>query len=117
MRSANVRPATRRTGPNTSGPDQAPPYGAHWRLRADYPLESLPNDGARVVARALQRYGMALADGGNIALTARSDRSTTAQWDGLLAPRDLDAIQPNDFEVVDTGEPIELTFDCVRTPY
>jgi hypothetical protein len=111
-----VRPATHAGGPSADDPN-APVYGTRWRLRADYPLESLPNDGARVVARALQRYGMALADGGNIALTARSDRSTTAQWDGLLAPRDLDAIQPNDFEVVDTGEPIELTFDCVRTPY
>jgi hypothetical protein len=111
-----VRPATHAGGPSADDAE-APVYGTRWRLRGDYPLESLPNDGARTVARALQQYGMALADGGNIALTARSDRSTTAQWDGLLEPRDLEDIQPNDFEVVDTGEPIELTFDCVRTTY
>jgi len=91
--------------------------GSRWRLRADYPLETLPNEGARVVARALQRYGMALADGGNVALTARSDRFTAASWAGLLEPRDLEDLQPTDFEVIDTGPPIELTYDCVRTPY
>ena len=111
-----VRPATHAGGPSADDAN-APVYGTRWRLRADYDLASLPSDGARVVARALQRYGMALADGGNIALTARSDRSTAAQWEGLLGPRDLAAIQPNDFEVVDTGAPIELTYDCVRTTY
>lgn len=111
-----VHPATHAGGPSADAAE-APVYGTRWRLRSDYPLDSLPNDGARVVARALQQYGMALADGGNIALTARSDRSTTAQWDGLLGPRDLAAIQPNDFEVVDTGAPIELTYDCARSAY
>ena len=52
------------------------------------PVASLPA-GAQVVARALQRYGMLLADGGNIALTAQSDRFTTAKWAGLLETRDL----------------------------
>jgi serine/threonine-protein kinase len=111
-----VRPATHAGGPSAADAD-APTYGTRWRLRADFPLDSLPNEGARRVARGLQRYGMALADGGNIALTARSDRFTTAKWDGLLGPRDLDTIEPTDFEVIDTGPPIELTYDCVRTPY
>ncbi len=53
-------------------------------------------------------------DGGNIALTARSDRSTTASWNGLLEPRDLHALAVEDFEVIDHGPPIELTYDCVR---
>ncbi|MBI4821089.1 MAG: hypothetical protein HY791_32820 [Deltaproteobacteria bacterium] len=110
-----VRPASHAGGP--SGPGQAPVYGTRWRLRADYPLETLPNDAARVVARALQQYGMALADGGNVALTAQSDRFTTHSWAEVgLEPRDLAAIQPTDFEVIDTGAPIELTFDCMRTP-
>jgi hypothetical protein len=30
---------------------------------------------------------------------------------------DLSDLQPTDFEVIDTGAPIDLTFDCVRTPY
>ena len=106
-----LHPATHGTRA-TSGPGDAPPYGARLRLRGDYPLERLPNEGARVVARAMQRYGI----GGNIALTARSDRFTTAKWNGLLGPRDLDAIRPGDFQMVDGGERIPLTLDCVRNP-
>ncbi len=110
-----VRPATH--GTRTSGDDDAPPYGVHFRLRADYPLEDLPNDAARVVARALQRYGMYHADGGNIALTAQSDRFTQAKWSQVgLGPRDLAALKVEDFEVIDHGSPIPVTFDCVRTP-
>lgn len=106
-------PANHAGGP--SGPVDAPIYGSRWRLRADYDIASLPTEGARVVARALQRYGMALADGGNIALTAQSDRFTSEKWQGLLGPRDLAALQPSDFEIVQTGEPIALTFACERT--
>jgi serine/threonine-protein kinase len=107
-----VPPATHAT--NTGGGASAPYYGVHLRLRADYPLASLPNEGARVVARALQRYGMFHADGGNITLTAQSDRHTTARWNGLLGPRDLAALTVEDFDVIDHGPPVPLTFDCVR---
>ncbi len=110
-----VHPATHSTSA-TTGPASAPPYGARLRLRADYPLASLPNEGARAVARGLQRYGMLLADGGNVALTARSDRSTRARWDGLLGPRDLAAIRPRDFVMVDGGERLRFTGDCARNP-
>lgn len=111
-----VHPANHAGGP--SGPMQAPVYGSRWRLRADFPLETLPTEGARVIARALQKYGMALADGGNIALTAQSDRLTTAKWQDVLNDsHDLGAIQPSDFDVIDTGPPIELTYDCVRSNY
>lgn len=110
-----VHPATHATGA-ASGPADAPPYGAHLRLRADYPLDSLPNEGARVVARALQRHGMFLADGGSVALTFRSDRSTTAKWADLLGPHDLADIRPADFELLETGPSIPLTYDCRRAP-
>jgi len=113
-RGVYVHPATHGT-PSTSGPSDAPPYGAHLRLRASYPVDSLP-PGARVVARAMQTYGMFLADGGNVALTARSDRFTKAKWASLLGPRDLDALRPGDFEMVDAGGRIPLTLDCVRNP-
>jgi serine/threonine-protein kinase len=86
----------------------------HLRLRADYPLETLPSEGARVVARAMQKYGMYHADGGNIALTAASDRYTTAKWDGLLDPKDLADLAVEDFDVMDHGPTIELTLDCDR---
>jgi serine/threonine-protein kinase len=60
---------------------------------------------------------MALADGGNIALTFQSDRFTVEKWPGLLGAYDLDAIEPTDFEVLDTGPAITLTYDCARTAY
>jgi serine/threonine-protein kinase len=110
-----VRPATHSTGA-TGGASEAPPYGVRLRLRSDFPLASLPNEGARVVARAMQRYGMILADAGQIALTAQSDRFTTAKWDGLLGPHDLVGIGVTDFEVVDGGDRFEWTGDCVRAP-
>jgi serine/threonine-protein kinase len=110
-----VHPATHGTRA-TSGPPEAPPYGARLRLRADYPLATLPNEAARTVARAMQRYGMLLADGGQIALTAQSDRLTQSKWPGLLDTRDLDALRPRDFEMVEAGERIALTLDCVRNP-
>jgi serine/threonine-protein kinase len=110
-----TRPATH--GTRTTGDSDAPPYGVHFRLRADYPLEDLPNDAARVVARAMQRYGMYHADGGNIALTAQSDRFTTAKWSDVgLEPRDLSMLRVEDFEVIDHGPTIPVTFDCVRAP-
>jgi hypothetical protein len=110
-----VHPATHGTRA-TSGPPEAPPYGTRLRLRPDYPLASLPNEGARTVARALQRYGMLLADAGRVALTARSDRFTRAKWAGLLGPLDLAALRPGDFEMIAAGDRIPLTNDCVRNP-
>jgi len=112
VRRGYVRPATHAT--DTTGAAGAPSYGVHLRLRGDYPVETLPSEGARVVARALQRYGMYHADGGQIALTAASDRRTAASWDGLLGPRDLADLDVEDFEVIDHGPSIALTYDCVR---
>jgi serine/threonine-protein kinase len=109
-----VPPATH--GTSTSGGTNAPYYGVHLRLRADYPINSLPTEGARVVARAMQKYGMYHADGGNIALTAQSDRHTVHKWAGLLGSHDLAALKIDDFEVIDHGAPISLSDDCVRTP-
>lgn len=109
-----VHPATHSTGA-TSGPASAPPYGARLRLRADFPLNTLPNEGARVVARAMQKYGILLSDGGNIALTAQSDRFTTAKWSGLLGPHDLAKIKITDFQMVDGGKRFTWTGDCTRT--
>jgi serine/threonine-protein kinase len=109
-----VHPATHTTNP-TSGPAAAPPYGTRLRLRADYPLASLPNDGARVVARAMQKYGILLADGGTIALTAQNDTFTTAKWSGLLGSHDLAALHVSDFQMVAAGDRYGIAVDCVRT--
>ena len=108
-----VAPATHATRAGAD-PENGLLYGAHLRLRADYPLERLPNEASRVVARALQTHGMLLADGGNVALTAQSDRFSTAKWADLMGSRDLEAIQPNDFELLEMGPEQPLTFDCAR---
>lgn len=111
-----VRPATHAGGPSATS-SNAPPYGVRLRLRADYPLGSLPNEAARVIARAMQRYGMILSDGGNIPLTAASDRHTAATWSSLgIDSHSLGALAVTDFEVVDLGPTIPLTYDCVRNP-
>jgi hypothetical protein len=107
-----TRPATHATG--TTGGTNAPYYGVHLRLRANYPIDSLPSQGAKVVARALQNYGMYHADGGQIALTAMSDRTTAAKWSGLLGPRDLQALKVEDFEVVAHGTSLPFGYNCVR---
>jgi serine/threonine-protein kinase len=90
------------------------PYGARLRLKANVDISGL-KPGAQVVARALKKYGMFLADGGNIALTAKSDTDTAAKWDGLLAPSDLTGLKVSDFEMVDGGQRVPVTNDCVRT--
>jgi len=111
--SVYVHPATHSTGA-TSGPASAPPYGARLRLKSDFDMSKLPNDAARTVARALQKYGMILADAGNVALTARNDTYSTSTWDGLMGSHDLEAIQPSDFEMVDGGVRYAYDGDCVR---
>jgi serine/threonine-protein kinase len=109
-----VRPASHAGGP--SGPATAVPYGARLRLRGDYPLESLPNEAARTIARAMQKYGLVLADGGTIALTSQSDRSTTATWAGLgIGSYSLADLTVTDFEMIDTGPTIALTYACARS--
>ncbi len=110
-----VHPATHATHHSATAAVPVP-YGAHFRLKASFDESTLPSEGARVVARAMKQYGMFLADGGNIALTAESDRVTTAKWDGLLDPHDLAALQVSDFEVVDGGARVPLTLDCQRMP-
>jgi serine/threonine-protein kinase len=109
-----VAPATHATGAAKGG-SSAPPYGARLRLRADFPLDTLPNDGARTVARAMQKYGVILADGGRVALTAQSDRDTKAKWSGLLGSRDLASIKVTDFDMIEAGKRHRWTGDCKRT--
>ncbi len=114
-----VRPATHAGGPN--GPVGSIPYGARLRLRGNFPLTNY-GPAAQVVLRTLMRYGMVLADGGNVALTAESDLYTTNSWASL----DFSAqefyetvgaakVLASDFQVIDTGPRIAETYDCVRS--
>jgi hypothetical protein len=111
-----VHPGTHTTNPTAGGAD-APPYGVRFRLRASYPVASLASAGARTLATALQRYGMFLADGGNVPLTVQGDRFTTHKWSEVaMNEQSLGALAPGDFEVVDMGAPITNNPDCARNP-
>jgi len=115
-----VRPASHAGGP--SGPVDSVPYGARLRLKASFNISAY-NPAAQVILRTLKRYGMVLADGGSITLTAENDRFTTAKWADLgINSRTFDQQVPaakvfvGDFEVIDTGARIAETYDCVREP-
>lgn len=107
-----VYPATH--GTNTTGPQTSIPYGARLRLRKDYPINTL-SPAAQVVAKALQKYGMLHADGGQIALTAQSDVLSDVKWAAVgFDANSLNALKATDFEVLDFGTPIDVTYDCQR---
>jgi serine/threonine-protein kinase len=109
-----VPPATHASDALHGGAN-APPYGVRFRLRRDFPLETLPNEGARVIARAMQKYGMLLSDGGRVPLTAADDRFTQHKWSEVgVEPDTMGKIRVQDMEVVDMGEPIKATGDCAR---
>jgi len=87
------------------------PYGARLRLRADYPVGSLPSAEARAIAVALQTYGMYLADAGGFYVSATSDITD------VVNTQDLKALQPSDFDMIDGGARYEFhKQDCNRTP-
>jgi serine/threonine-protein kinase len=128
-RHAYVYPATHYGAPsNRDG--NAPPYGVRLRLKSSFDENSITTAGGRTVVRALKRYGMLLADGGEIALMAESDRFTATKWrdnggTADLGSHDLRGIQVSDFEVVDFGtvlqafpldDPNDEWPDCVREP-
>jgi hypothetical protein len=111
-----LHPATHAGGP--SGPATAVPYGAHFRLKASYDISKL-KPAAQVIAKAMKKYGMFLADGGNIALTFANDQFTTAKWSQLgFGTQDLTSLKTSDFEMVQEydGQRINLNYNCVRNP-
>jgi serine/threonine-protein kinase len=114
-----VPPGTHSTGPTSGGPN-LPPYGVRFRLKASFNVSGLAAPGARTLAVALQRYGMFLADGGNIPLTIASDRFTPRKWSevGINDDLALASIAVTDFEVVDMGAPVDWNADttCYRNP-
>ncbi len=92
-RRAYLAPASHWASSSTDPLD--PPMGMRVRLRADLDLTSYPAP-ARVVLRALQRYGMILADNGSdFFLSGTAD----ARWDDE-AMAALKRVKVADFEVV-----------------
>ncbi len=58
---------------------------------------------------------MIRSDGGNIALTFADDRLSAAKWSSQgINSGTFATIAVGDFEVVDLGAKIPLTFNCVR---
>src|SRR3954470_15235069 len=75
-----------------------PPMGLRLRLRADFPVGGFPRQ-ARVVLRALKRYGMILADNGSaIYITG----APSPHWDNDDL-HTLGRVHGSDFQVVQTG--------------
>lgn len=111
-----VRPGTHSTGA-TSGGIAAPPYSARLRLKASKDLSAL-GAGPRVIAQALKKYGMFLADGGNVTFTAATDALTTRRWREVgVDSASLKGLSWSDFEVVDLGTRIDWgSGSCSRTP-
>ena len=110
-----VRPATHAGGPSSTNAN-APPYGVRFRLKAGFD-ETPFNAGERIVLRAMKKYGMILSDGGNIALTFADDRLSSNKWAVLgIDSFSFSSVAVGDFEVVDLGAEIPLTFNCVRNP-
>ena len=114
-----VWPATHAGGPTAVSAD-APIYGSRWRLKANFDPTSRnldPNNGVvKAVVYGLQHYGMLLADGGNIALTAEDGSDCATTWDDLWGSngaRVLNGILPSDFDVLDTGG-TDSGWDCTR---
>jgi serine/threonine-protein kinase len=98
-----VAPASHYGAPGSADPN-APPYGVRLRLKASFDETRVATPGGRIVVRALKRYGMILADGGNVPLTAELDDRTPEKYGADLGAHDLRAIQPSDFDVVELGQ-------------
>jgi hypothetical protein len=110
-----VRPATHAGGPESADPN-APPYGVRFRLKPDFD-DSSYSAGEQTVIAAMKKYGMLLSDGGEIPLTFADDSNTTAKWEQLgIDAQSFNAITPDQFEVVELGDEVPLTYDCVRNP-
>jgi hypothetical protein len=118
-----VPPATHAGGPENADAD-APPYGVNFRLRQDFDDAGLNagfnagfNAAQRTIVAALKKYGMYLSDGGEIGLTFADDRTSAATWAELgIDSQSFSSLSVDDFDVVDHGSEVELTYDCVRQP-
>ena len=110
-----VHPATHAGGPESADPN-APPYGVRFRLKPDFD-ESGYSDSQKIILKALKTYGMLLSDGGEIPLTFADDRTSSAKWSDLgIDAQSFSGITVDQFDVVDLGSEIPLTYDCVRNP-
>jgi len=95
-RAAYVAPANHKTSKYTD--PNLPPMGMRVRLKASVPIDDLPPQ-ARVVAQALKKYGMLLADnGGNWYISGTPDY----RWNDSDL-KSLRRLKGRDFEVIKLG--------------
>jgi serine/threonine-protein kinase len=115
-----VHPSSHGTTATSDTDPDAVPYGSRLRLKASFDVDGFsPNPAVRAILRSLQRYGMFLSDGGGVPLSAESDYYTTHKWDDAdmnMDSHSLFGIRPTDFEVIEAGAPMTVTYDCVRAP-
>lgn len=119
MNDKYVHPASHGTTATSDTDANAVPYGSRLKLKQSFDVNAFSsNEAVRAILRTLQKYGMFLSDGGGIPLTAESDAFTTHTWDADLGinSHSLFGIRPTDFDVVEAGDPMTVTYDCVRTP-
>jgi len=115
-----VHPATHAGGPSSTNAN-AIIYGSRLRLKSTFnataALTSQPPSAATLaVVAALKKYGMFLADGGNIPLTFADDKFTTHKYTNInFGTHSLFCIKVTDFDVVAHTTPITVTDDCVRS--
>ena len=95
-RSRNAYVAPARHAASDDGDPSLPRMGERLRLKASVDISRLPRQ-ARIVARAMQEYGLIVADNGsNWYISGAPDK----HWDNDQL-RALDDLTGRDFEVVD----------------
>lgn len=95
-----ILPATHAAGSTDAS---LPPMGLRVRLRASFD-DSAFTGPAKIIATAMKRYGMLLADNGSDWYVSGQ---THDMWDGQMGGLNqaLGAIKGSDFEIVKTGDP------------
>jgi len=93
-----IHPATHAAGNSTA---TLPPMGLRLRLKASFDTSKMSGP-TLVIAKAMKKYGLILADNGsNWYISGESNEGWAAYMDDLLTG--LRGVHGSDFEVVDTG--------------
>jgi hypothetical protein len=113
-----VHPSSHGTKATSDTNSNAVPYGSQLRLKSTFNVNAFStNESVRAILRTLQKYGMFLSDGGRIPLTAESDQFTVHKWadaDVNMDSHSLFGVNPSDFDVIEAGTPMTVTYDCAR---
>jgi len=116
------RPATHGTFATTCT-FPCPIYGMRMRLKSTFDTTKLQvnNQYTQTIVKALQQYGMIMADGGDFFLCGEQSNSfQTHTWDEMsIDSHSLFGILPTDFDIMPIGTIYTFTsrtLNCVRNP-